>query len=277
MSNGMRGRALTWRVAHPGSFVIMESGRGDRNDRCHVHALFEGGTVSDSDGAKGTGGGTSAAVKETAHEAAGEGAGLVGEKAADVAGTAQERAGDVAAEATSQVQDVAGELRDRLQSQAESQTRRLAQGVRALADELGAMGKSGAPDSPATRAVRQVSNRGHGVATRLEAGGPQGVLSDLQDFARRRPGVFLAGAALAGFATARLAKGAKSAGSGANGSQGDRSLEAADEDGLPTAQQPTDSYEQVRPTPSYGGPVSPAPSGPLPVRDPYPNPDPRQP
>ncbi|MER5550471.1 hypothetical protein ABT001_02060 [Streptomyces sp. NPDC002793] len=232
--------------------------------------------MSDFDGAKRTDGGTAAAVKETAQDKAGEGVGLVGEKASDVAGATKERAGDVSAEAKSQVQDVAGELRDQLQDQAESQTRRLAQGVRALADELGTMGESGAPDSPATKAVRQVADRGHGIAERLDDGGPQGVVSDLQAFARRRPGVFLAGAALAGFATARLAKGAKSAGSGANGSHGDRSLESAEENGLSAAQQPADSYEQVQPTPSYGGSISPAPSGPLPVRDPYPNPDPRQ-
>ncbi|MFD4033275.1 hypothetical protein ACFWVP_22860 [Streptomyces sp. NPDC058637] len=233
--------------------------------------------VSDFGGAKGADGGTAAAVKETAQEKAGEGAGLVGAKAADVAGTAQERAGDVAAEAASQVQDVAGELRDQLQDQAESQTRRLAQGVRALADELGTMGESGAPSSPATKAVRQVADRGHSMAERLEDGGPQGVVRDVQDFARRRPGVFLASAALAGFATARLAKGAKSAGSTMNGTRGDRPLEAAEGNGQPAAQEPADSYEQARPTPSYGGSISPAPSGPPPVGDAYPNPDPGQP
>ncbi|MGV2922065.1 hypothetical protein RMO59_40120, partial [Streptomyces alfalfae] len=45
--------------------------------------------------------------------------------------------------------------------------------------------------------------------------GPDGLVSDLQDFARRKPGVFLAGAALAGFVAARAGKGVSAAGSSA--------------------------------------------------------------
>lgn len=239
--------------------------------------------MSDVNGANSADGDTTAAVKETAKKKAGEGAGLVSDKATDVVDTAQERAGDVAREASSQVQNVAGELRDQLQDHAETQTRRLAESVRQLSDELGTMGERGEPDSPATKAVRQVSRRGHDMAEKLEARGPQGLVGDLQDFARRRPGVFLAGAALAGFAAARLGKGMKPSSSGAPSGTGAPLSggpgRARDEDARLTAT--TDGRTSggtvpgTQPTPSYGGSIS--PSAPLPVTDPYPNPDPRQP
>lgn len=230
---------------------------------------------------------STAAAKQTAQEKAGEGVGLVSEKATDAAETAKERAGEVAGEASAQARDVAGELRDQLQEQAGAQTQRLARNLRRLADDLGDMGESGKQDSPATHAVNRIADRGRDAASRMEDRGPQGLVSDLQDFARRRPGVFLAGAALAGFTAARLGKGVKSADSGptshadgdgstrpAAGAYGDgrRRAEATSEP-LYGAPDPADSYGQ-QPTPSYGGSV--APSGPRPATDPYPNPNPQQ-
>ncbi|WP_219689037.1 hypothetical protein, partial [Streptomyces anatolicus] len=154
-----------------------------------------------------------AAVAQTAQAKAGEGAGLVGDKATEVAGTAREQAAEVAQEATAQARDLVGEVRDQLQDQARSQTRRLAENVRRLAGELQEMSESGKPDSSVSGVVRQIADGGHQVASRLEERGPDGLIGDLQDFARRRPGVFLAGAALAGFAVARAGKGISAAGS----------------------------------------------------------------
>lgn len=243
--------------------------------------------MSDFGGANSPDDDTAAAVKQTAQEKTGEGIGLVSEKATDVAGTAKERAGDLAEETSSQVREVGGELRDQLEEQARTQTQRLARSVRQLADELSTMGESGEQSSPATKAVRQIADRGHDVAAKLEDRGPRGLVSDLQDFARRRPGVFLAGAALAGFATARLGKGVKSASGGTTSYAGDDRSgrpaveagenawpSAASDDHMPDVRQPANPSEQERSTPSYGGAIT--PPGPLPVRDPYPNPDPRQ-
>ncbi|MFI2781143.1 hypothetical protein [Streptomyces sp. ALB3] len=243
--------------------------------------------MSDFSGANRPDNDRATAVKQTAQEKAGEGVGLVGEKAADAAGTARQRAGDVAGEASSRARDVAGELQEQLQDQARTQTQRLAENVRRLADDLSDMGNSGRDGSPATNAVRRVADRGHDAAARLEDRGPQGLVSDLQDFARRHPGTFLAGAALAGFATARLGKGVKSANDGASSrTAGDRTTlpptaagdggRSVGTDGDPRygATELPDSQGTPQPTPSYGGSIS--PPGPLPVTDPYPNPDPRQ-
>ncbi|MEU9980899.1 hypothetical protein [Streptomyces sp. NPDC050856] len=163
-----------------------------------------------------------AAVAGTVQDKAAQGAGLVGEKAADVAGTAKEQAGNVAGEATAQVRDLAGEVRSQLQEQARSQTRNLAENVRRLADELREMSDNGKPGSTAAGVVRQIADGGHQVASRVESRGPDGLLDDLRGFARRRPGMFLAGAALAGFAVARAGKGVSAAGSGDGGDGGER-------------------------------------------------------
>ncbi|MFC8952902.1 hypothetical protein ACFT8P_09670 [Streptomyces sp. NPDC057101] len=160
---------------------------------------------------------TTEAVARTAQTKVSEGAGLVGDKAADVAGTARDQGAEVVGEATAQARDLVGELREQLQGQAHTQTRNLAQNVRRLADELREMSENGKPESSAAGVVRQLADGGHQVASRLEQRGPDGLVSDLQDFARRRPGVFLAGAALAGFAVARVGKGVSASGSSSAG------------------------------------------------------------
>lgn len=161
---------------------------------------------------------TPAAAAHTAQEKAAEGARLVSGQAAEVAGTAKEQAANVAGEAKAQAQDLVSEVRTQLQDQAQTQTKRLATNVRRLADELQEMSENGKPESSTAGAVRKIADGGHQVAARLENRGPDGLFSDLQNYARRRPGVFLAGAALAGFAVARLGKDVKAAGSGDSGS-----------------------------------------------------------
>ncbi|MFD7746586.1 hypothetical protein ACFV2V_01410 [Streptomyces sp. NPDC059698] len=202
---------------------------------------------------------------QTARDKAGEGADLVAAKTGDVAGTAREQAADVVGEATARAQDVVGELRSQLEEQARLQTRRLADHVRRLADDLHDMSRNADSDSSAVGAVKQVADRGHQAASRLEDRGPDGLLSDLQDFARRRPGVFLAGAALAGFATARLAKGAKDAdgGGGRPASTGDgRAGRDAPQDGAGRAPGIRPAPASPPPGPPHGGDGAP---GPVPV------------
>ncbi|MEI5032184.1 hypothetical protein RB201_02590 [Streptomyces sp. S1A(2023)] len=235
--------------------------------------------MSDFESSSRPGDGTTATTAQTARDKAGEGTDLVAAKAGDVAGTAREQAADVAGEATARAQDVMGELRSQLEEQARSQTQRLADSVRRLADELHDMSRNGDSDSAAAGAVKQIADRGHQTAARLEDRGPDGLLSDLQDFARRRPGAFLAGAALAGFATARLAKGAKSADGGE-----DRHASTTDSGTGPGAPQVGTGHEaQQAPdthpppsspplTPSDGGAGTP---GQAPMSRPYP--DPQQP
>ncbi|MEW2135754.1 hypothetical protein AB0892_03970 [Streptomyces sp. NPDC005409] len=219
---------------------------------------------------------TPAEIAHTAQDKAGEGAALVGQKATDVTQTAKEQAADVVGEATAQAKDLAGELRNQLQDQAHTQTRRLADNVRKLAGELREMGDNGKPDSTAAGLVRQIADGGHQVADHLEKRGPDGLVSDLQDFARRRPGVFLAGAALAGFAVARAGKGIGAASSSESGGTaaststastasrdpyaGDPPLTTRSRLGEGTYQDPAGTYGQSQPPHvTHTPPVTPAP------------------
>ncbi|WP_204287439.1 hypothetical protein [Microbispora amethystogenes] len=59
--------------------------------------------------------------------------------------------------------------------------------------------------------VRQVADRGRRTADYLETEGLSGAVRDVQDFARRRPGLFLAGALVAGFLAGRAVKAVTSA------------------------------------------------------------------
>lgn len=218
----------------------------------------------------------SAAVARTAQEKAGEGAALVGDKAAEVADTAKQEMAHVAGEATAQARDLVDGLREQLQDQAQSQTQRLAENVRRLADELRDMSEgSGNRDSTTAGVVRKIADGGHQVASRLESRGPDGLMSDLQNFARRRPGVFLAGAALAGFAVARTGKGISAAPAPGSTGVGGSARAAGDGNGRSRTPQPDpsrsatqiadplDTYGQSQPphyTPSYGA-DGPAPPG----------------
>jgi hypothetical protein len=74
-------------------------------------------------------------------------------------------------------------------------------------------------DSPAAAVVSRVADGGRQMADYLDQHGPEGVLREVQDFARRRPGAFLATALAAGFVVARLGKGvAKADDAGTTGS-----------------------------------------------------------
>ncbi|MFE6200329.1 hypothetical protein [Streptomyces sp. NPDC057838] len=135
--------------------------------------------------------------------------------AGEVAGTAAEQLRAVTGEARAQAGAVAGDLRTRVTEEADNQARRGARAVRQWADDLSGLADGADTDSPARSLVAQAADRGHRAADYLDSRGVGGLVGDLQDFARRRPGAFLGGAVLAGFAVGRLAKaGSKASGSG---------------------------------------------------------------
>jgi hypothetical protein len=126
------------------------------------------------------------------------------------AGTAKEQVRQVAGEMKAQAGNLASQVKDRVGTEVRGQNDRLAQGLRNFADELDQMVDQRG-DSPARSVVTQVSNGGRKVADYLAEHGPDGVLHEVQDFARRRPGTFLAIAAAAGFVIGRAGKGVFSA------------------------------------------------------------------
>jgi len=148
--------------------------------------------------------------------------------ATDVAAEASDGIKEIATEVTTQAQQVAGEAKRQLSSivdqtraefadQAEARTSQAATGLRTLAGQVEALAQ-GRPQDAGDLAgyLDDARSRLTKFSDRLDDGGPQGLLDDVSAFARRRPLVFLAATAGAGFLVGRLAR----AGSAASGPDG---------------------------------------------------------
>ncbi|WP_229073212.1 hypothetical protein [Actinoplanes sp. DH11] len=128
-----------------------------------------------------------------------------GQAATDVKDTAKEQAQRVGQEAKTQARSVASEVRSKLDETAKAQNGRLVGSIRQTADQLDEM-RGARADSPAAAVVSRVAEGGRQFADYLDRNGPDGVLREVEDFARRRPGAFLATALAAGFVVGRLGK-----------------------------------------------------------------------
>ncbi|MFC6063250.1 hypothetical protein [Streptomyces ochraceiscleroticus] len=157
----------------------------------------------------------------TARQDVQHGARVAQEKGQEVAGTARESAAEVAKETAAQGRYLYEKARDQAAGETGAQVRRMAAGLRRIADDLRHMSDEAKPDSPAASLVRQAADRGQLLADRLDRGGPDELLNEVKDFARRRPGLFMAGAALAGFAVSRVGRGIGSAASTPSGAAGE--------------------------------------------------------
>jgi len=153
-----------------------------------------------------SGQGSPTGERSAVKQAAGQSAEAAGQAAGEVKDTAKEQAQRVGSEAKTQVRNVASEVRGKVSDQARNQNDKLVGSIRQMADHLDEM-RGDRPDSPATQVVSRVADSGRQLAGYLETKGPEGVLREVEDFARRRPGAFLATALVAGFVVARLGKG----------------------------------------------------------------------
>lgn len=220
--------------------------------------------------------------------------GTAREEAADVARTAQQSGGQVAStageqvsrvtsEAAAQARDLLKEGRGQLTEQAREGQRKAASGLRALSDQLRQMADKSEGQGVAPEVARQAADRTGTLASWLEDRQPGDLVDEVRRFARRKPGVFLAGAALAGVVVGRLTRGiveAEKSGDGssshnANGhrpQQADSPRHAAHSGGPvptppPPATDPGPGYGAVPPAPpapSYANPSAPGYSTPAP-------------
>jgi hypothetical protein len=131
--------------------------------------------------------------------------------AADVTGTAADQARNVVQETRQQASDLFGEARSQAREQASAQQRKAAQNLHTLADQLNEMAAKSGDSGTAAQLAEEASHRVHGVASWLERREPTDLLDEARDFARRRPGTFLLGAALAGVLAGRMTRGATAA------------------------------------------------------------------
>ncbi|MEU4248914.1 hypothetical protein AB0F15_16035 [Amycolatopsis sp. NPDC026612] len=149
----------------------------------------------------------SPSMPETAKGEAREVASTAADRGGQVAQTAADQAKHVAEHAQREARDLVREGREQLQSQAKDGQRKAAESLHQLAGQLERMAEQ--TDSPgiAVDVARQVSDRTRSVADWLEHREPGDLLDEVRRFARRRPGTFLVGAAVAGALVGRLTRG----------------------------------------------------------------------
>jgi hypothetical protein len=188
------------------------------------------------------------------------------DEARSVADDARQEAGNVASEAAAQTRAVADEARSALRSQARQGTERAAGAL----DQAGGRLRSLAQGNPEgagelRRYADQAGERLQAAASRLEERGFDGMVDDLQSFARRRPGVFLAVAASAGFVVGRFFRGAKAAGEQAGhapGGNGQATAVAPTAATVPQAEAPAGDVAGTAPAPPVAPTAAPAAEAP---------------
>jgi len=155
---------------------------------------------------------TARQVAGTAKDQAADLGADVGAGAKAVAGVATQQAKATIADARHQARRVAAQGRDEVVAQLDGKSQQAASGLQAVAGQLGALAEGRTTDAgPFGDYARQASTKAQEIAERLESGGAQGVVDDVVGFARRRPGLFLLGAAGAGFLVGRLVRSGKAA------------------------------------------------------------------
>ena len=117
-----------------------------------------------------------------------------GEAAQSVASTAKDEGRVVAATAKTETAHLASEARAEMRKQADEQSRRIADRVRDVGNQLDGVRRGEAPSGSVASVIGDVAARANQFADRLDSGGIDAVASDVKRFARQRPGLFLLGA-----------------------------------------------------------------------------------
>jgi hypothetical protein len=214
-----------------------ENGFGDSTVAPHTTSTYAEAQVAASPAESTSTASTREMARETAATAKDEARTVAAdakESTKHVAETAKTEARDVAAQTQQQARALYHQLRSEVTDQASGQSQRAASGLRALADELGEMGNATQQRGVASDVARQASDRARGFADWLDQREPGDILDEARDFARRRPGTFLAAAAALGFLGGRMTRGL-----------------ADDDSSSPSSAGSTQSFEST--TPTYGG------------------------
>jgi len=130
-----------------------------------------------------------------------------------VASTAADQAKQVAQETQRQAKDLLYQGRTQVKGQVVSQQQKAGQSLSSLAQELRALadGTSQGAPGPARDLLQQASSSVENFASMLQNREPADLLDEVRSFARRKPGLFLLGAAAAGVLAGRLTSGVKAA------------------------------------------------------------------
>jgi gas vesicle protein len=150
-------------------------------------------------------------VASTARSQGQQVAGAAKQQARDVTATVKEQAAQFTQELSVQGRSLYEETREQVEHEAETQTQQLAVTLRRLGTETQALA-DGRPEAAGSAGeyAGQLADKLHDLATGLENRGVSGLIEEVQDFARRRPGAFLLSTVIVGFAGGRLLRSAKS-------------------------------------------------------------------
>ena len=131
------------------------------------------------------------------------------DQAKHAASVASDEAKQVAADVRDQARGLLDETKNQVQDQSRTQRDRLVDTLRTFGDDLDGMAQD--RDGLASGAAREVAQRVRTISERLDGREPSELLDDLRSFARRRPGMFLAGALVSGVVVGRLLRGGRDA------------------------------------------------------------------
>lgn len=192
-------------------------------------------------------GGTSDVAKDEARATADQ----AKEGVRHVAAVGKDEAKNVAQETTQQAKELWQETRSQLMDQSAQQQVRVAGGLRTLSDELSGMARGSDQQGVASDLAHQASQRLGDVAGWLDGRDPGSLVSEVKQFARQRPGTFLAAAAVLGLVGGRLSRGlvAEHADSGDLPQGSDRPRDASASTTVPAVDHSTTGYS------AYGSPA----------------------
>lgn len=139
------------------------------------------------------------------------------DQASEMMVSAKQQAAEVADQASVQARNLLEETRQRLEEQTATGAIRLGEQLQRLGEEALALSEGHPEQAPnlqgyvkrAANTLLETADRAYAVSDDIQARGITGVLSDVQTFARRRPGVFLLGAAGLGLVAGRAVRAAK--------------------------------------------------------------------
>lgn len=214
------------------------------------------GSISPSESTT-SGSGNGPSAKETAEEQA-RGVAQEGvEGGKHVASVAADQAKEVVSQAGSQAQALLAEAKAELMEQAASQKDRVADQLHTLAKEFGSMASSSDQDGLASDLAEQASRQVGTVAHWVSEREPGSLVGELKDFARAKPGMFLAVAAGIGLAAGRMTRGVK-----AGVPEGDSSSAPPAQQSIPAAGSPVGLTPAGSMPSATGGFAEPLPAGP---------------
>ncbi len=194
-----------------------------------------------------SGAGTTDVAKQEARATAEQ----VKEGSRHLADVGKDEARNVTSEAGQQAKQLWEQTRSEMADQGAQQQQRAAQGLRSLSGELRSMAHGSQQNGIATDLATQASQHVEEIARWLEDREPGCGTREVKGFARRRPGLFLAGAAALGVLGGRLSRGLVAEHqdtSGAAGTNGSGPVT------------PVSSVSSVRPVSSVDGLETPPPS-----------------